>query len=65
VEAPDRSAVTQAAHALDQTLRRKGAEEGESRSDGMRISFVLPLGITFSVDEARAEVVVLQVWFIH
>ncbi len=64
-DSPRRQAITQAAHAIDQELQRSPQDKGESREEGERVLFVLPLGILFQVDEQRSEVYVLHVWHIQ
>jgi hypothetical protein len=58
----DRARVTAATREIDRTLLGGPADAGESRSDGVRILHVLPLGILFDIDMPRRAVRVLQVW---
>ncbi len=46
LDATDRNAVTQAAHALDQALRNDAHLCGESREGDLRILFEPPLRLT-------------------
>lgn len=57
---PDRAAVTRAAHELDRTLAIQGPEAGESRDQGLRITFSPPLSVFFQVDGRTVRVV--RVW---
>lgn len=62
LQATDRQAVTAAADAIDRRLSRDPEQEGESRSQDVRVTFEKPLGVLFhvSVDERRVKVV--HVW---
>jgi len=62
LNAPDRDAVTRAAHAIDQRLRRDPENEGESRPGGRRVLFSDPLGVFFRVFPDDRVVHVLLVW---
>jgi hypothetical protein len=57
-----RPLVTAASQALDERLQQNAAEEGESRTQGTRITFEPPLGILFWVNEQARRVLVLHVW---
>ena len=48
---------------IERRLRDNPAEEGESRSDGQRISFVAPLGFTFQPVPDQQVVIVSSVWW--
>ncbi len=56
-----RQAITGAAHHIDEKLRRRAADVGESRGSRQRILFVGPLVITFRVEEDEATASVLTV----
>lgn len=60
--APDRAAVTRAAHALEKDLRTRPESLGESRPDGRRLAFVPPLGVIFRVRPRDRRVRLLHVW---
>jgi len=61
--APDRNAVTRAAHLLDEALLRNPLAAGESRQSTVRrIAFEFPLGIEFEVIVDDQKVRVLAVW---
>jgi hypothetical protein len=57
-----REAITAATARIDEVLQSSPCEFGESRADNRRIAFVPPLGLAFSVDEAKQRVKVLHVW---
>jgi hypothetical protein len=56
-----RKAITAASHALEQRLCTNPFGEGESRSQGRRITFVPPLAVTYSIEADGQTVTVLQV----
>lgn len=58
--ATDRSAVTAAAHRVDQRLGRDPAHAGEERPPGRRILFDPPLGVVYEVDAPGRLVWVLS-----
>ena len=58
----DREAIANAANFLDRQLARNPADVGESRPDGRRIAYCLPLGIRFRILEEDRLVKVLTVW---
>ncbi len=60
--APDRDAVTQAAFSIDQRLEANAPDEGESRSDAVRVLLVAPLGVIFGVVDGTSLVLVAHVW---
>jgi hypothetical protein len=60
-DASDRPAITSAANRIDQQLAHDPASAGESRSQGRRLLFVLPLAVVFKVYEPDRKVVVLSV----
>jgi hypothetical protein len=62
MQAPDRNRVRAASDEIDTLLARDPLAEGESRIGTRRILFVLPLGVTYDVDEAGQAVHVLAVW---
>ena len=53
--------VSLAAHELDRRLAEYGSEEGESRANDLRITFVPPLAIIFLADEPTKTVYVGRV----
>ncbi len=52
----------QAANQLDRELRRDPVSASESRPDGKRIAYSLPLGVKLRIFEADRLVRVLGVW---
>jgi hypothetical protein len=62
MRADDRDAVARAADGLDAALARDADQQGESREDGVRVTFATPLGIDFEVSPADRQVRVLAVW---
>jgi plasmid stabilization system protein ParE len=62
MRADDRDAVARAADALDAALARNAEQQGESREEGVRVTFVSPLGINFEVNAPDRHVRVLAVW---
>jgi len=63
--APDRSAVTAAAHSLEQEVRRDPLGVGESRRSTVdRVAFRPPLGISYTVVADDLAVYVTAVWLI-
>jgi plasmid stabilization system protein ParE len=64
-DAADRGAVADAANEIDRLLAAHPHDQGESRSDSVRVTFVHPLGIFFHVSEEDRLVSVLQVWSVH
>jgi hypothetical protein len=48
--AVQRQSITAASHALDQRLGVDPHREGESRSNGRRITFVPPLAVDFRIE---------------
>jgi hypothetical protein len=55
------SQITDAADWLDANLAATPLDMGESRPANFRITLKSPLGITFYVDEASKEVMVIRV----
>jgi hypothetical protein len=62
LEAPDRTAVSNAALAIDQALVLDPENSGESRAHGRRIAFAPPLGVMFRPRPDQSTVEVLHVW---
>ena len=56
-----RQVITAASHTLEQRLRSNPVGEGESRSQGRRITFVPPLAVIFRIERDGQTVSVLQV----
>ncbi len=54
--------VRAAIQEIERRLQVNPEDEGESRAVGQRISFVPPLGFTFSVLPAQRQVLVSHVW---
>jgi hypothetical protein len=59
--APDRRAVTDAANAIDESLRVDPLGQGESRSGTARILIVIPLAVVYDVHQPDRLVEVLSV----
>jgi len=57
-----RQAITSATYEIDRQLRSDPFSHSESRSEGRRVLFASPLGITFRVEADRQRVSVLRVW---
>lgn len=63
--APDRKAVTEASHRIEQKLARNPLGTGESRASTVnRIDFEGPLGFAFDVVVDDATVFVTAMWLI-
>ena len=61
LNAPDRNAVTTAAHAIDQELGEDAAVKGTKLSEGLRSLFAPPLKAIFAAREEDRIVEVLRV----
>jgi len=61
MNAPDRNAVTVAAHAIDQELGEDAAVKGSELSEGLRSLFAPPLKAIFTVREDDRVAEVLRV----
>jgi len=57
----DRSSITKACASAELRLVTDPANEGESRSDGLRIVFVTPLAITYHFDSTLDQITVVRV----
>lgn len=62
MQADDRNVITEAIEAIDRELARDPANAGESRPNGQRITFALPLGVRYRVYEAERRVLVVACW---
>jgi plasmid stabilization system protein ParE len=62
MRADDREAVARAADELDAALASNPDRQGESREEGVRVTFAAPLGINFEVNAADLHVRVLAIW---
>ena len=62
VHAEERSSIAEAANEIDQRLHNNAPDEGESRSPGVRILLVPPLGVTFTVSAEDQLVRIVHVW---
>jgi hypothetical protein len=60
--ATDRNALTAAAHQIDQILKVKPEEAGESRPAGTRILVVPPLVVRYKVELGDCLVSVAAIW---
>jgi len=61
IDAPDRRAVSDAAHRIDQLLQEGPADRGESRDEGTRILVELPLAVVYEIAEDDRLVQVLAI----
>jgi hypothetical protein len=57
-----RQQITEATEQIDQQLQADPLAESESRPEGRRILFNLPLGILFQIEDDGRTVSVLSVW---
>ncbi len=64
-DSESRRLITAATRAIDEELKSRPEEKGESRAEGERILFSSPLGVLFDVDRDRSAVRVLHVWDIR
>lgn len=55
-------AINQAVAKIDDDLKAKPQECGESRERGRRAHFVWPLGVAYLIEEDDRQVRVLSVW---
>jgi hypothetical protein len=62
MSAIDREELAQAANSIDDALRDRALECGESRVGDRRILHEAPPGVVFSVSEADLKATVLDVW---
>ena len=62
MRAKDRDAVAQAADSLDVVLSTNAEQQGESRDEGIRVTFSAPLGIYYEASAADRQARVLAVW---
>jgi hypothetical protein len=60
--AADRSEIAAAADEMDQALQYDPENVGESRPDGRRILFRLPLGILYRIHPKARKVEVTHLW---
>lgn len=60
-----RKQITAAANAIDEELKLKPDEKGESRGNDDRVFFVYPLGVQFDIDHSRSTVRVFHLWDIR
>jgi len=61
LSAPNRNAVTTAAHAIDEKLGEDAADKGSELSEGLRSLFEPPLKVIFTVSEDDRVAEVLRV----
>ncbi len=64
-DADARQAITAASHEVDNRLGNDPRNEGESRQNGRRITFVPPLAVDFQIEADENTVTVLQVRMFH
>jgi hypothetical protein len=64
-DAGQRAGITTAAQFVDRILQVDPENQGESRTDGYRVLFRLPLGLVFQVDRRQSLVRVIHVWIIR
>ncbi len=60
-----RKSITKATHALEKRLAGNPENEGESRSDGRRITFESPLVVVFRIEAGGQTVTLLEVRLIR
>lgn len=63
--ATDRNAIAAASYAIDQALANDPENEGESRPNGQRVTYALPLGVRFRVDPIQRRVRVVACWYVR
>jgi hypothetical protein len=56
-----RQGLSAAGNEIDRRLQRNPVNEGESRPEGRRITFVAPLAVTFRADVASRTVTVIEI----
>ena len=56
-----RLAITRATHEIERRLLTNPSNEGESRAQGQRLTFVQPLAVTFQIEADGRTVTVLHV----
>jgi hypothetical protein len=59
-----RAAIEQAVESVNETLQQD-ATVGESRTEGLRIWFVPPLGLIFELEEGEGVVRVQHAWVVR
>jgi plasmid stabilization system protein ParE len=64
LEATNRDRIAAAANSINQRLKNNPEEVGESREDGRRICFELPLRVVFRVHPADRIVRVVSAWVV-
>jgi hypothetical protein len=64
-DAFQRTAITRAAHSIEQELKARPHQKGESRPDGERIIFCAPIGVLFQVEEQDRSVIIEQAWLFN
>ncbi len=60
-----RGLITAATRAIDEELKSRPEERGESRAEGERVFFSSPLGVAFEVERNRSVVRIFHVWDIR
>lgn len=61
-DASQRAAITGAVYSIEQGLKDRPDQKGESRPEGERIMFSAPIGILFHVEEQDCLAIIEQVW---
>lgn len=56
-----RQILTRAAHEIDERFRTDAQNEGESRANGRRITFIPPLAVTFRIERDGRTVTVIEI----
>jgi len=64
-DSESRRLINAATRAIDEELKSRPEEKGESRAEGERVLFSFPLGVGFEVDHARSVVRIFHVWDIR
>ena len=65
LNAPDRNAVTRAAHLIDVQLQNDPENTGQPYTNGRRTLLVVPLGVVYRVLRSIRRVEVIHVWWVQ
>ncbi|HKA08535.1 MAG TPA: hypothetical protein VKD71_14850 [Gemmataceae bacterium] len=65
LDSAGRRAITEAAAQIDRELTDSADVVGESRFGTLRVHYVEPLGLTFSVDVEKRTAHVVNVWLVR
>jgi hypothetical protein len=64
-DSEQRRSITAAVRSVDRQLEVDPEQQGESRSNDLRVFFQPPLGIVYQVDESQHLVRVLRAWILR